>query len=104
MLDIEVAGAVAPGASIAVYFGDFTVKGWVDVLTQAIHDTVNKPSVISISWGFAEQEPLEGSTKSSTIWTQAAVNTVNQALMAAGALGITVIRGCGRLRVVGPVQ
>jgi kumamolisin len=94
MLDIEVAGAVAPKANIAVYFGDFTVKGWVDVLTQAIHDTTNNPSVISISWGWAENEPL-GSSKSSTIWTQAAVNTVNQALMAAGALGITILCAAG---------
>ena len=95
MLDIEVAGAVAPGATIAVYFANFTVKGWVDALTTAIHDTVNKPSVISISWGFAEQEPLDGKSKSSTIWTQAAVNTVNQALMAAASLGVTVICAAG---------
>ena len=94
-LDIEVAGAVAPNASIAVYFSDFTVQGWVDNLTQAIHDTANNPSVISISWGFAEEEPLDGTTKSTTIWTQQAVNTVNQALLAAGSLGITILCASG---------
>ena len=45
MLDIEVAGSVAPGAKIAVYFAQFTEAGWVEAITKAIHDTVNKPSV-----------------------------------------------------------
>jgi kumamolisin len=86
---------VAPKASIAVYFSDFTVKGWVDALTQAIHDTTNNPSVISISWGFAEEEPLDGTGTTSIIWTEQAVKTVNQALMAAGALGVTVLCAAG---------
>ncbi len=93
LLDIEVAGAVAPGAKIAVYFSDFTVKGWVDALTRAIHDATNNPSVISISWGFAENEPLGQGV--AAIWTQAAVNTVNQALAAAATLGVTVICASG---------
>lgn len=50
-LDIEVAGAVAPGASLAVYFAPNTDQGFLDALTTAIHDQANKPSVISISWG-----------------------------------------------------
>jgi kumamolisin len=39
MLDIEVAGAVAPGASIVVYFSNFTEQGWVDAVTTAVHDS-----------------------------------------------------------------
>jgi kumamolisin len=39
MLDIEVAGAVVPGANIAVYFapnnGD---KGFLDAINAAVHD------------------------------------------------------------------
>ena len=93
LLDIEVAGAIAPGAKIAVYFSAFTVKGWVNALTQAIHDTKNAPSVISISWGFAEDEPLGSGT--AAIWTQSAVNAVNQALAAAATLGVTVICAAG---------
>ena len=54
MLDIEVSGAVAPGANIVVYFSDFTEQGWVDAVTTAVHDSVHNPSVLSISWGFAE--------------------------------------------------
>jgi len=51
MLDIEVAGAVAPGADIAVYFAPNTDEGFLGALTAAIHDNVRNPSVVSISWG-----------------------------------------------------
>src|SRR5262249_41387889 len=54
VLDIEVAGGVAPKARIAVYFAPNTDRGFLDAVTQAIHDTTNAPSVISISWGAAE--------------------------------------------------
>jgi kumamolisin len=54
VLDIEVAGAVAPGANIAVYFAPNTTAGFIDAVKAAIHDTVRKPSVISISWGRPE--------------------------------------------------
>jgi kumamolisin len=53
-LDIEVAGAIAPGARIAVYFAPNTDQGFVDAITTAVHDPVNQPSVISISWGAPE--------------------------------------------------
>ena len=89
-LDIEVAGAIAPGAKIVVYFAPFTEQGWVDILTTAIHDRVNKPSVISISWGFAEGEPVQGFE-----WTAQTVQAVNQALQAAAAMGVTVCVASG---------
>jgi kumamolisin len=54
MVDIEVVGAIAPGASIAVYFAPNTDAGFLDAITTAIHDTTNKPSIISISWGGPE--------------------------------------------------
>src|SRR5439155_157513 len=53
-LDIEVAGAVAPGARIAVYFAPNTTNGFIDALNAAIHDTEHQPSVVSISWGGPE--------------------------------------------------
>jgi len=89
-LDIEVAGAIAPGARIVVYFAPFTEQGWVDALTTAIHDSTNKPSVISISWGFAEGEPVQGFE-----WTQQTVDAVNEALQAAAAMGVTVCAASG---------
>ena len=89
-LDIEVAGAVAPAAKLVVYFAPFTEQGWVDSLTRAVHDSVNKPSVISISWGFAEGDPIQGFE-----WTPQTVQAVNQALQAAAAMGVTVCVAAG---------
>lgn len=83
-LDIEVAGAVAPGARIAVYFAPNTDRGFLDAITQAVHDTTNKPSVISISWGSPESS-----------WTTQAMTTMDQAFQAAAALGITVCVAAG---------
>jgi len=79
MLDIEVAAAIAPKARIAVYFAPNTDKGFLDAITMATHDTVNKPSVISISWGAAEKN-----------WTGQALTSFDQAFQTAAALGITV--------------
>jgi hypothetical protein len=53
-LDIEVAGAIAPQANIVVYFAPNTDAGFLDAITTAVHDAVNKPSIISISWGGPE--------------------------------------------------
>ena len=89
-LDIEMAGAIAPGAKIVVYFAPFTEQGWVDALTTAIHDSVNKPSILSISWGFAEGEPVQGFE-----WTPQTVQAVNEALQAAAAMGVSVCVASG---------
>ena len=55
MLDIEVAGAVAPGAKIVVYFAPNTDAG-LPRRDHAPRSTTRdaSPSVISISWGGAE--------------------------------------------------
>ena len=86
MLDIEVAGAIAPAAHVVVYFAPFTERGWVDVLTTAVHDSTNKPSVLSISWGFTEGFDL---------WTPQALAVVNNAFKEAAALGVTVFCASG---------
>jgi kumamolisin len=84
MLDIEVAAAVAPKAAIAVYFAPNTDKGFLDAITAAIHDTVNKPTVISISWGAPESE-----------WSPQAMSSFDQAFQAAAALGVTICCAAG---------
>lgn len=85
-LDIEVAGGAAPGASIVVYFSNFTERGWVDALTTAVHDSVHNPSVLSVSWGYPEGQ---------LTWTPQAMAAVNDALQAAAAMGITVCVASG---------
>ena len=84
MLDIEVAGAVAPAAQIAVYFAQNTDAGFLQAITTAIHDNVRKPSVVSISWGGPEAS-----------WTSQAMTAFDQAFQAAGALGVTVTVAAG---------
>ena len=84
VLDIEVAGAAAPGAKIVAYFAPNTTKGFIDAVNAAIHDTSHDVSVISISWG-----GCEGS------WTTQAMNAMSQAFQAANALGIAVYCASG---------
>jgi hypothetical protein len=85
-LDISVAGAAAPGAALAVYFAPWTEQGWVDVVTKAVHDATNKPSVISISYGLAE---------GTDIWSTACINAVSATFQEAAALGVTVLAASG---------
>jgi kumamolisin len=84
MLDIEVAGAVAPGANIVVYFAPNTDQGFLDAITTAVHDTANAPSVISISWGSAEPN-----------WSAQALAAFDQAFAEAGQVGVTVCVAAG---------
>lgn len=84
MLDIEVAGAVAPGANIAVYFAPNTDAGFLDAINKAVHDSLNKPSVVSISWGGPEMT-----------WSSQATQAMDQALQDAAALGVTVCCAAG---------
>lgn len=88
VLDIEVAGAIAPGAKIVVYFApnDQTAKGFLDAITKAVHDTTHKPTVISISWG----GPEEINSQSNGFQIQ-----FDKALHAAAMLGISVCVASG---------
>ena len=83
LLDIEVAGSVAPGAAQVVYFGPNTDQGFVDAVTTAVHATPT-PTVVSISWGQSEDS-----------WTAQARTALDQALADAAALGITVCAAAG---------
>ncbi|CAH2801797.1 MAG: unnamed protein product [uncultured Paraburkholderia sp.] len=53
-------------------------------MSRAVHDTVNKPSVISISWGGPE-----------SIWTSQSLAAFNSVLQSAAALGVTVCAASG---------
>ncbi len=84
MLDIEVAGAVAPKATIVMYYAPNSTKGFIDAITQAVHDDVNKPTVISISWGGPEN-----------IWTTQAKTNFTEVCKAAALLGVTICAASG---------
>jgi len=85
MLDIEVAGAVAPKAKFAVYFApNLGDKGFLDAISAAVHDSQRNPSAISISWGGSELST-----------DQQGINAYHELFAAAGALGITVCVASG---------
>lgn len=84
MLDIEVAGSVAPGVSIVVYFAPNTARGFQDALSTAIHDQLNKPSVLSISWGSAE-----------STWSAQSMQNFDDVAQEAAMLGITITVAAG---------
>jgi kumamolisin len=84
MLDVEVVGSLAPGAAIALYFAPNTDQGFYEAISQAAHDSTNKPSVISISWGGPEDS-----------WSSASLAAMQTALQDAVALGVTVTVACG---------
>jgi kumamolisin len=84
LLDIEVVGAIAPGARIAVYFAPNTDQGFLDAITTAVHDTVRKPSIVSISWGGPESS-----------WTDQSLTAYDQAFQDAAVLGVSVCCASG---------
>jgi kumamolisin len=84
LMDIEIVGAVAPGARIVVYFAPNTSRGYLDALTTAIHDAANKPSVVSTSWGNAE-----------STWTAQSMTAFDSAAQDAAALGVTICAASG---------
>ena len=83
LLDIEVAGALSPGADILVYFAPNTDAGFVDAVSEATHAAVT-PTAISISWGQNEDA-----------WTAQARHALDQAFVDAASLGVTVTAAAG---------
>jgi kumamolisin len=77
-----VAGSIAPEANQKVFFGPNTTQGFLDAISQAVHDP--NVTLISISWGQAESE-----------WTQQALTTYDQMFQDAAALGKTVFVAAG---------
>jgi kumamolisin len=84
MLDIEIAGAVAPGARIAVYFAPNSERSFLNAVDAAIHDQENQPSVIAICWGKAE-----------TGWSRTSMESMDRLFQEAAALGVTICIASG---------
>jgi kumamolisin len=83
-LDIEVAGSVASGADLAVYFGPNEASGFLDAISAAINDQTNNPSVMSISWGGPE-----------STYAQQDLQAYDLAFAHAATIGITVCVASG---------
>jgi kumamolisin len=83
-LDVEVLGAIAQGADLAVYFASPASNGFYNAIAAALHDTQRQPSVISISWGGPE-----------AAWTEQAMTVYDELLADATNLGVTVYAASG---------
>jgi kumamolisin len=83
LLDIEMIGAVAPGASQLVYFAPNTDQGFLDAVTTAVHAEPT-PVALSISWGGPESS-----------WTGQSMSALDEAIADGVALGVTVIVAAG---------
>jgi kumamolisin len=83
-MDLELAAAFAPKASIVVYFAPNSEQGIFSALSAALADKQHKPSVLSLSWG--EVEP---------IWSPLYMKLINDLLREAATLGITVCVSSG---------
>jgi len=82
-LDVEVLGAVAPGARQQVYFAPNSDQGFVDSVSDAAHATP-APVAIAISWGQSEDS-----------WTAQGRTALDDAIADACALGVTVCVAAG---------
>jgi kumamolisin len=83
LLDIEVVGAVAPAATQKVYFAPNSDAGFVDAISQAVHDTPT-PVAVSISWGQSEDA-----------WSAQSRAAMDSAMADAAVLGVTITVASG---------
>ena len=83
LLDIEVVGAVAPAAAQKVYFAPNSDAGFVDAISQAVHDTPT-PIAVSISWGQSEDA-----------WSAQSRAAMDSAMADAAVLGVTITVASG---------
>jgi len=88
-LDIEVAGSVANGSPIAVYYTNNTQAGFVEAILTALFPGPSQPSpsVISISYGWTETY--------TAVFTAATLQAITGAFQVAAEAGVTVFCSSG---------
>jgi kumamolisin len=83
-LDMQVIAGVASVSRIVVYFASNKVERIPSAIAAAALDSVNRPSVLSISWGSPEK-----------FWHDDVVETARAALRDANRVGVTVVAAAG---------
>jgi len=86
MMDVQIVAALCPASTIYLYFAPFTQKGWVDLIGKIVDGGTASPSILSVSWGLAEDSPD---------WSESARTAINQRLKSAALLGITICVASG---------
>ncbi|WP_237026573.1 protease pro-enzyme activation domain-containing protein [Lactobacillus sp. S2-2] len=90
-MDIQQAGAVAPGANINVYLSDPNTKGMIINLANAISQ--NKVDTLSISWGKSEKLVADDIKRGSTPKRYSKI--INLLMLQAASQGITIFAASG---------
>jgi kumamolisin len=101
MLDIYCVGATALGAKIAMYFAPNSYQGFIDTVIAATNDTVNNPSVLSISWGNTDTNWFGSNTQFDTALQAAIVKGITT-FVAAGDFGVRAISSAATYTVQYP--
>jgi kumamolisin len=83
-LDLQILASLLPKARIVVYFAGNTIQSLVGAINQAIFDDVNRPQVLSVSWGSAEM-----------FWSPSARDAMQGVLADAKRLNVTVLFAAG---------
>jgi kumamolisin len=89
-LDMQVVAGIVPAAKIVVYFAQNTTASLAAAIHQAVFDDVNRPQVLSISWGSAEK-----------FWKPGPRDAVQAALADAVRLKVSVTVASGDLLATG---
>ncbi len=87
-MDVQIVLACAPESRVTVYAFDATEQGWVEGLRGILEDR-DRPSVISISWGWPEE------TQGEPFWSKAGIAEVEELLAALAGCGVTVAASSG---------
>lgn len=87
-LDLEIVLACAPEAQVTVYAFDATERGWIEGLKKILEDR-ERPSVLSISWGWPEQ------TRDKPFWSRAGIAEMEDLLAALARCGVTITASSG---------
>jgi kumamolisin len=90
MLDITMVGATAPGASIVVYFSEFTEQGWVNAFNRIVTDQT--PTIATCSYGNPETSLA---SDSQSIWSNAAITEINDTFQVSALKGLSIFCAAG---------
>jgi kumamolisin len=89
-LDMQVVAGIVPGVKLIVYFAQNNTASLASAVHKAVYDDVNRPTVLSISWGSAER-----------FWQQGPRDTIEAALADTLSLRVGVVVASGDFLATG---
>ncbi|MGC2777189.1 MAG: S53 family peptidase, partial [Bradyrhizobium sp.] len=89
-LDLQVAASLLPKARIVVYFANNSTDSLTRAVHRAVFDDVNRPQVVSVSWGNSEKT-----------WTDTSRDAMQAVLADAIRLRVSVMFAAGDLLATG---